>query len=373
LRGAADYGRSRYDVLILENISAVKATAQVRQPAGVECCMALWSGRAPEREPLLKIAQRIQHGMHPAAQASLRVLDDAFAEWPLFAINAFYGLRGDDLDESLDLLRHQSSRSIAVAFLGVTQGAAEEARGGGRDPLEAVLRNKYVSAVTQRRARALIAEPHETVSHVLRVVESFARAGFQEIFERQRERFAVAAAELGRQLADDAPRAIAGLSSRAVLERSRDRVTFLSGSIGQLVACAELERFDVIPSYWLRRRVVLAQAPGRAALCMSIGHPRRNEIDRENTMIMLSTLGEPRRFAIFMMCLERSRTTRELAAALGITEGPVSRHLKTLERDGLVVRQRSGRTVMYTAVVEVLELLGHALLGLPRQTLSPGG
>jgi DNA-binding transcriptional ArsR family regulator len=357
-------------MLILENISAVMGTAQVRRPAGVECCLALWSARAPEREPLRKFARRIQTGMHPAMQEALRALDDAFPEWPLFAVNAFYGLGVDDLDVALELLRRQSSPSVAAAFLGVAPGPADEAC---RDPLEAVLRSNRVSLAAQRQARALIADPTATTSLVLRVVESFARAGFQEIFEQQREHFMAMAVVLGEQLAGNALNTITALSPRAVLQRPQDRVSLLGGRIDKVVDCADLERFDVIPSFWLRRRVVLAQAPGRSGLCVSMRRPLQTAISREHTTMLLAALGEPRRFAIFLLCLERSRTTSELAAALSITEGPVSRHLKTLERGGLVVRQRSGRVVMYTAVVEVLQILGHELLGLPQRTLPPDG
>jgi DNA-binding transcriptional ArsR family regulator len=364
-------------MLILDNISAVKASTQVRQPAGVECCLAIWAARAPEREPLKEVAGEIQARMHPKAREALRRLEAAFEEWPLFAVNAFYGLGVDGLEESLGILRAEPPREVAVAFLGrrsrLGGGGPEASRtreaadGDHRvDPLADALRDERV-----RRASALIARPEETVELMLRVIEAFARAGFREIFEQQRERFAAVAAHLEPQLAGDVPKVICGLSPRAVLDPRQDRVTFVGGRLDRVVACEELERLDVIPTFWLRRRVVLAQAAGRAGLCISTGTPLPGEMNQQRTTSMLSALGEPRRFEIFLMCLERSRTTRELATALRITEGPVSRHLKELERGGLVVRQRTGRVVFYTAVVEVLSLLGRELLGLPQQALPP--
>jgi DNA-binding transcriptional ArsR family regulator len=356
-------------VLILDDISAVTATAQVRRSAGVECCLAMWAGSAPEREPLKPLAQSIQSRMHPRAQDALAALDGAFPDWPLFAVNAFYRIGVDDLGESLDLLRRQPPRGIAVALLGVAAppfGASH----GVHDPLVAALQDGRVPVAARRHAQALIARPEETVSWILRVVEAFAHAGFREIFEQQRERFAAVAAHLDRELAGDAPKVISELSPRAFLHAAEDRVTLLGGRVDQVVSCAELERLDVLPSFWLRRRVILARAPGRVGLCISTGGALRAEIDQERTTSMLSALGEPRRFEIFRLCLERSRTTQELSAALRITEGPVSRHLKALELGGLVVRQRTGRLVMYTAVVEALQLLGRELLALPQQTRS---
>lgn len=353
-------------MLILDNISAVTATGRVRRSAGVECCLALWSARAPEHEPLLEVARRIELALPAWEQETLRMLDHTFAEWPLYAANAFYQLEVDDLHESLVFLREQPYRSVAAGFLGVAPRLATEERDRTVDPLGAVLREGRIPPSTLRRARALIAQPERIVSGVLRVIGAFAQAGFNDIFDKQHEPIASVAASLAERLARDAARAISGLSPRAVLRPEHDRVTFLGGPEDTVVSCDQLERFDVLPSFWLRRRVFLARAPGRAGLCVSLGTTLSSEIDQRRTANMLSALGDPRRFQILRLCLQRSRTTTELAAILGITKGPVSRHLKELERGGLVVAEPSGRFVMYTAVVEVLQLLGRQLLVLPQ-------
>jgi DNA-binding transcriptional ArsR family regulator len=353
-------------MLMLDDISAVTAIAHVRWSAGIECCLALWAARAPEQEPLLKVARRVEAAMAPREREVLRWLDETFAEWPLYAANAFYGLEVDTLEESLLLLRNQPSRSIAAAFLGVLPRSAAEPYDGHVDVLTTALREGRVPGAALRGARALIAQPEETVSRVLRVITAFARAGFRDIFEKQREPFAPLADSLAKRLARDAAMAITDLSPRAVLRPDDDRLTFLGGPEDQVVACGQLNRFDVIPTFWLRRRVILVEAHGRAGLCVSVGSALRGEMDQQRTVRMLTALGDPRRFEIFRLCLQRSRTTTELAAMLRITSAPVSRHLKELERAGLVVRQRRGRVVAYTAVIEVLQLLARELKGLPQ-------
>jgi DNA-binding transcriptional ArsR family regulator len=47
------------------------------------------------------------------------------------------------------------------------------------------------------------------------------------------------------------------------------------------------------------------------------------------------------------MALGTPRATIDLAAALGVTPGAVSQHLRVLEGGGLVTRARAGRRVLY--------------------------
>lgn len=54
--------------------------------------------------------------------------------------------------------------------------------------------------------------------------------------------------------------------------------------------------------------------------------------------------------------LRSPATTTELARLLGVTPSAVSQHLRVLRENGLVERQRSGRTVLYSMTV-----LGHSL------------
>ena len=330
-------------MLTLERISAATAATGTRQSAGVECCLALWSARAPEQEPLVRVARKLQGAMPAREQELMRALDDKLPEWPLLAANAFYGLDCDDLEGGLESLRAAPPRDVAAACLAPALPAA------------------------RARVRPLVTKPEDTVCDLLRVITAFARAGFARHWADQRERLAPVAATLERRLSEDAGRGLLSASPRAVAHPERDSLSFLGSDDTLRVDCGALERLDVLPSFWLRRRIVATHSRGRLGLCIGIGSALQGEIDAERTTMLMATLGDRRRFEIFRLCLERGRTTTELASTLEITEGPVSRHLRELERGGLVVGRRDGRYVVYTAVVEVLQLLGRHLLVLPQQ------
>jgi DNA-binding transcriptional ArsR family regulator len=66
-----------------------------------------------------------------------------------------------------------------------------------------------------------------------------------------------------------------------------------------------------------------------------------------NTATHLKALGEPTRWTILDLVLERAATTTELAEALDRPKGTVDHHLKVLEKAGLVrvVRTRKVRAI----------------------------
>jgi DNA-binding HxlR family transcriptional regulator len=198
------------------------------------------------------------------------------------------------------------------------------------------------------------------------VLNAFADAGFRDLWQTQLVQLDAVRAELSQQLANDSWRALACLSPGVIVDPDLDRLTLVGGQDGGLVDCQQLDVIEIIPSVWLRRRVALAHAHRRVGLALGRGPALRGEIYDERVPAMLAVLGDARRFEILRRCLEHPRTTSELASLLGITDGPVSRHLKALEHDGLIVGQRFGRYVRYAAVVEELHLLGQRLQRLPQ-------
>ncbi len=70
---------------------------------------------------------------------------------------------------------------------------------------------------------------------------------------------------------------------------------------------------------------------------------------------MVRLLGQAR--ADLLQALRSPATTTDLARALGVTPSAVSQHLGVLRDNGLVARERSGRTVLYMTTA-----LGTALL-----------
>ncbi len=336
----------------------------------MEVCLALWTASAPEREPLGWIARRIQEQMSTGPRGTLGILNEKLPGWQLDVLNAFYRLGVDDLDDAIEALAAEAPRTVARdLLLSGCEGVRPEG-GEGDDPLSAIAASDALRPAAARRLRLAIVRPEETVLQMLDVLHGFVAAGYGRLWMRHDQRLTSLAAALSRELAADPMRAISVLSPRAVLDRGLDRLTFVGGQQGGVLRCDELDRVDLVPSLWLRRRFVMAKAPGRAALAVGRGPALRVEIEHDRMPAMLAALGDERRFAILRLCLRRPHTTSELAPVLGITEGPVSRHLKELERGGLVTPQRSGRHVRYSTAVEVLHLLGQGLQGLTRDAVE---
>ncbi len=72
---------------------------------------------------------------------------------------------------------------------------------------------------------------------------------------------------------------------------------------------------------------------------------------------MLKALGEPTRFKIYSLLLERRHCVRSLSGQLGISESAVSQHIKVLRQAGLVRGEQFGYHTHYTPVSESLGLL----------------
>lgn len=72
-------------------------------------------------------------------------------------------------------------------------------------------------------------------------------------------------------------------------------------------------------------------------------------------------LADPNRIMILYTLDEKARNVTELAAALGMPQPTVSRHLKVLRDRGLVVAERQAQSVLYSLadarVITALDLL----------------
>lgn len=354
-------------MIVLDDLSAVTSRARVRMIPGIELCLAIWAATSPEREPLSRVACRIQAAMPLSARNELQTLNRTLPTWPLYMIDCFYRLNLDDLDESLRRLASEPLRAIASELLDDRRSGAALGFDWTSHSSLSFPQGERLTRETARWTKVLVSRPEETLLQILDVLRSFAEAGFDQVCALQRDTWTKVSESLAQQLAQDPQRALSHLSPRAVLDTTVDRLTFMVAQEDRVLSCKHLTGFDLIPSMWLRRRVVLTRAPGRIGVVVGRGPTLRNELRDGRMPAMLAALGDERRFEILLLCLERPHTTSELAPMLGITEGPVSRHLKELERDGLVVGQRSGRYVRYATAVEVLQLLGQRLQGLPQR------
>jgi DNA-binding transcriptional ArsR family regulator len=216
-----------------------------------------------------------------------------------------------------------------------------------------------------RSVRPLLHRPGDKIDTVLDVVRAFWRAGFGEMSRAQRHARAHGRAIVEARLRHSFARGLTEISPRGVFDGKGDRLFFMGGQGTKVIRCQDLDVIEVMPSLWLRRRVVLGYAPSRLGISLTPMTISADTVPAEQMPAVLGTLGDPRRFEILRLCTARARTTTELAELLDITEGPVSRHLKGLERHGLVVGQRYGRHVTYAAVPEVMALVGRQLQRLP--------
>lgn len=358
-------------MLVFEGISTLQGKTRVREIAGMECCLAAWAARAPEPEPMAKVARRLESRLSPATQAAIRELDAKVAGWPLRALNAFYRMDVEDFGEALDLIEAEPPRRLALdLLLGSVSRADRLPPANGGDPLAAAIDSGYISSAAQRGMRMLLRQPERTVTKVVEVLRAFWESGFAEIWERERKALAQRSAPLESVLMDNLGAGLSNASPRGFYDAPENRLMFLGGQGTKIVRCSELKSLDVIPSLWLRRRVVLAYGPGRVAIGMGCGLSPSEEFAVNRIPKVLAVLGDSRRFEIVRLCLIRAHSTKELAAHLKITEGPVSRHLKELESHGLLVGQRYGREVTYATVPETMALLANQLTRLPLEATS---
>ena len=324
-------------MLIVEGISRASGMVRVRALPGIECCLALWAARAPEREPRAQLTWQIEERMPDRARARIRELDATVDAWPLRVLNAVYRLGADDLEAALAQLEAEPAERLAQDL-----------------------------GIPARRAVAAAGPLTEAMS-------TFWRAGFGTLWERRQEALALGSANLERRIAAAAAGALERLSPRAAHDADGDRLFFCGGQGTHTIDCNELEVLDVVPSTWLRRRVVVARAPGAAALAVGVEGARRPRCPVRRTVQALAALGEQHRFEIVRMCMAQPRSTKELATELRLTQAPVSRHLKELQRHGLVVSRRAGRYVLYEAVPEELAEIGSHLSGMGAEVLEVGG
>lgn len=87
--------------------------------------------------------------------------------------------------------------------------------------------------------------------------------------------------------------------------------------------------------------------------------------DEELIGKLFRALGDPTRLRIIELLLERPLFQKEIVAAVGLSQGQVSQHLKCLTWCGFLESDRSGRLVQYRVAdprVVALVDLAHAVL-----------
>lgn len=89
-----------------------------------------------------------------------------------------------------------------------------------------------------------------------------------------------------------------------------------------------------------------------------------SEDDAVALAVRLKALADPTRLRLLVFILDQvdqEACTCELAPFVGLSEPTVSHHLKTLEKAGLVAKERRGMSVHYRVVPEAIDAIARAL------------
>lgn len=73
------------------------------------------------------------------------------------------------------------------------------------------------------------------------------------------------------------------------------------------------------------------------------------DLDRLTQVVarLFRALGEPGRLRVVRALCDGERSVKSIALTAGVTEGTVSRHVRTLHEAGVVARRRQGAFVLY--------------------------
>jgi DNA-binding transcriptional ArsR family regulator len=354
-------------MLIVDNVSAAADRTRIRNLVGVELCLAASAATSPGDEPHADAARRVFGRLPGGARRTLAELDERLPNWPLQVSNTFYRLGCEDIDESLAAFGAQDPHQVAIDMVRASCPVGIDVTDRSLDDVLSQLEKDSPDA---RRLRRVVGRPQPFLVQIVDVLAAFAESGFKHWWKLQRESADRLAQSLNPRLSTDPARTAAMLSPRVISDSSQDRLIFLSGMALQVVNAERLSSLDLLPSRWIRRRIAIHHTSGRIGIAVSSGPPLRDEVEQLHVPSMLTALADRNRFEIMRLCMLSAYTTTELAPMLGITEGPVSRHLKELEHRGLVSGERVGRYVRYSTSIEAVSLLGQRLQRLPQHLLA---
>lgn len=95
----------------------------------------------------------------------------------------------------------------------------------------------------------------------------------------------------------------------------------------------------------------------------------------EDFLLLFRALGDRNRLRIIRNLLRGIHTTKELSAALGLSEAAVSRHLSLLLKAGLVRKRRDGHSVNYEFETDAIDFIPYTFCEIMMQAdgEGPGG
>jgi ArsR family transcriptional regulator, arsenate/arsenite/antimonite-responsive transcriptional repressor len=106
---------------------------------------------------------------------------------------------------------------------------------------------------------------------------------------------------------------------------------------------------------------VMLMRKGSLAVVGHIGPvPRGDKISSPHALAALAALGQPTRLEIFRLLMRREpdgAAAGAIAEAIGCPHNTLSTHLSILARSGLIRGTRDGRSIVYSANVEIMRSL----------------
>lgn len=134
------------------------------------------------------------------------------------------------------------------------------------------------------------------------------------------------------------------------------------------VALAESDRVLLVPSHFMWPELAVAvhrdRTPDREATTVVLAYALagmarqgRAPVPAEDLLALLRAAGDATRLQILELLARRSRSTRELAGLIGLTEAAVSKHLKVLHKSGWIAPERHSYYVYYRLEPEARNLI----------------
>lgn len=123
-------------------------------------------------------------------------------------------------------------------------------------------------------------------------------------------------------------------------------------------ALGELESIVCIPSTFTAPHMMIGYVERELAIYLNVAAPVSSPGGPPPELLgVAKALADETRLLIYKATLKRAQYTQELAAAMGLAEPTVSRHLKVLRSAGLVTSRKEGGVVLYTGLLDPVDRL----------------
>jgi DNA-binding transcriptional ArsR family regulator len=214
-----------------------------------------------------------------------------------------------------------------------------------------------------RAARdAARADPAAFARRVLGTLRRYWRAVFAAEWERRRPLLEQRQAQEAARLDTMPPlRWLASLHDRIEADEAPQAIVFHKARDVRF-GVDDLELIRAIPSTFSAPHLMVSYLERRLTVYINVPPtPTTTERVPPALLGVAKALADETRLRIYKLTLRRPMYTQELAAALGLADPTVSRHLKVLKGGGLVRSRKEGGVVLYAGALDAVDRLPAAL------------